>query len=581
MGLFVWPEWVNFVRVTRRRPALWAGYAWHLLRLAFRRVAGSAQLRLLSRHRGLKRWPRWLGERRIVVSRTTGSSLCFPQFQSEKKQREPSEIPQPYFSGGDCEREFASHRWAGCFIGALVREQAAEGALNDAITWIRNAPDERSAAWEPYSSSERVANLAVMLAVHPSLWQALDAAAKHDVARFFAKSAQWIHDHLEYYGFERTNNHILNNARALVIAGRVLNDEVLLERGLVLFTRMARELFRPEGSLRERSSHYQCVVTNWLMDTLHFASAAQSARGSERPSLDQLRGLSARVLDTTGLLMSADFGCQIGDISPDNHPEAATMRLFDLYPECFRRNGVDVAGRRDEWLSISNGSHRLLTCVMPAEYPFHYTTHGHDDLGSFVWSYDRSPVLVDAGRSSYNTSEATRLQSGPQGHNVLTVQGLSAVVDTLLANGRWCPSPYAEATISLTERIDGFSLTHDGFARIPGVGIHRREVTTESEGIVVTDSLGGQGAVEVDLYWHFATDIVPLSGSSCTAAGRGFTIQLDPGESGVTLPTVGWTEFPYAEAYGDVQTAFMVHVKHYATLPWSIRTTLKVTPCAE
>ena len=584
MGVFVQPEWDNFIRVARNRPWLWPSYLWELLRLVFRRSLNTLCLRISgSDHRGLKQWPHWLGSRHIGEISSVQGRLFFPDYPLALQEQLSQSAPKLHFDVNDSEGYLASHRWGNCFAATLESKAGAETALEEILLWIRNPPEKSNAAWEPYSSCERVANLAVMLSAHPGCRRIIEAQCEPEIARFLAESIQWINSHLEYYGMARTNNHILNNARALVIAGSVLGDEAVVERGLLLFARMAKELFQPGGFLRERSSHYQCVVTNWLLDTLHFAHSAPITRKSGLEAMTELVALSESVSRATALLVSACDGLNthIGDISPDNHPAATTLRLRCLYPRMFAESG-SADEQRDDWMFVSNRKHRLLTCGMPVEYPFGYTTHGHSDLGSFVWAYGCQPVLVDSGRSSYLNDECSGLQSGPAGHNVLTVQGLAPLSESLLANGRWCPRPYSKATISFEYKTGaGFLLKHDGFARIPGLGRHLRSILIEGEGVTVLDTLEGTGVIDVETYWHFAPGLLPPEKSGCSAVGCGLQILVEEDGRDLEASTFQWEEYPYATAYGDVQQAFMLRTKRTVVLPWSGRTTVKVMQCAE
>lgn len=582
MSVFSQPEWANFVRVCRKKPWHCFGYVLELARLVAHRFANTLHIKLVGKsHRGLKRWPEWL----ITVASEVNhkqDELAFPIYLLSSRPRFVSELPQLQFAVIDVEGYFAEHRWMNCFVAALESDDVAKAALDQSLSWIRTAPGKEDAAWETYSSCERVVNLAVMLAVHPYIWSDLDAERKRVVANFLAESASWISSHLEYYGIARTNNHILNNARALVVVGSVLGDVLLVERGLFIFSRMAKELFQPGGFLRERSSHYQYVVSNWLLDTLHFARTVPINCAQACFAISELEKLAVRVIAATSLLDAALEGLNthIGDISPDNHPVATTLRLQTLYPKFFSETDLYADKRQDDWLFVSTGQHQLLTCGMPAEYPFNYTTHGHPDLGSFIWGYSRHPILVDAGRSSYVFDEATKLQCSPIGHNVITVNGLSPLSESLLTQGLWRPSPYAKAAINLEHNsAQGFVLTHDGFSRIPGIKVHTRAVKIVSAAIEIEDTLEGTGLVDIDMYWHFAPRVSLIQASPYIAAGNNFQILID--EDGVDAADVHWQAYPYAAAYGDVQQAFMLHSRRTVSLPWSVKTIMKVMQCAE
>jgi hypothetical protein len=161
----------------------------------------------------------------------------------------------------------------------------------------------------------------------------------------------------------------------------------------------------------------------------------------------------------------------------------------------------------------------------------------------------------------------------------VTVNGLQPLSESLLTNGYWRPRPYAKAAISLEHRsANGFVVKHDGFSRIPGIKVQTRAIQITSEGIEVLDTLEGSGTVEIDMYWHFAPGVSPLQESPNIAAGADFQILI--GEEGAAAVGVHWEAYPYAAAYGDVQKAYMLHTKRSVSLPWSVKTTMKVMQCA-
>lgn len=585
MGAFVQPEWGNFIAAAKRRFWLVPGYGVELSRLVSRRLVNSIRLRLHrgQPHLGLKRWPSWLGGKALPAADGT-NRLSFPVYPDIPESSGNRTLPQLRYAEGDSERVLAAHRWGDCMVATLAGDAGASKALAATLAWIRQPPVRSDAAWEPYSSCERVVNLAVMLAARPRLFEALTPDAAHEIATFFRDSLRWINSRLEYYGDERTNNHILNNARALVVGGCVTGESAAVERGLVLFSRMARMLFQPSGFLRERSSHYQFVVSNWLLDLVHFGRAAALSGDAARRALGEIESLAVRVLSATRLLDSAGAGVavHIGDISPDCHPLVSRLRLAALYPEALVHDAEPANGLYDEWLLAGDGTNQLLTCALPPAYPIEYTTHGHADLGGFVWFRDGQPVLVDAGRADYGGSEVARAQCGPAGHNVMMIEGLPPVADTLLAGGRWCPRPYSAATIvSEVRPATGWSIRHDGFARIAGLGEHSRAVAMTEEGVTVSDSLDGAGRVEVETFWHFAPGFIPLAAPDCGVEGHGFRIMIEENGRSPDVATYCWEEFVFSSAYGEQQCARRLRTWRRAVLPLTLETGFKVIRCAE
>jgi Heparinase II/III-like protein len=585
LGIVQQPEWGNFVCVVCKNPWSWSIYIIDFGRLVFRKFRTTFRQKIFGKkHRGLKLWPEWLDSKCVMQIDYQQDKFSLPLYTHLSQEYIGQVVARLDFDKDDPEAYFASHRWGDCLNAALEEDVVAKEAINDVLSWIINAPLKHDAAWEPYSTSERVANLVVMLAVHPTCWNELELDSKKLIGHFLVESVYWINSRLEYYGIEKTNNHILNNARALVIAGSVLGNEVVVERGLIIFTRMSEELFLSDGFLRERSSHYQFVITNWLMDTIYFAKSFPISLETGCQALERLMELSKKVAHATTLLINASDGLNtyIGDISPDHDPDTSILRLHYLYPDCVKKLNKFADIRCDDWLFVASRKHQLIACGMPIEYPFHYTSHGHSDLGSFIWGYDHCPILVDVGRSSYVSNDVTESQCGALGHNTLVVSGFAPLANSLFKNANWYPKPYSEAIVKFKQNSSsGFLLEHNGFSRIPGIGKHLRTVTIENNGLLIQDSLEGTGVVDIELYWHFAPGLMPEEESDSIVISSELKILIELDEQSKAVYKKQWKKFSYAEAYGDSQQSYMYQTNLKTTLPWIQTTKFKMMSCAE
>lgn len=576
MSLLNSREWGNFRRVTLRSPWHWPGYALSLARLIGRRALNNT--RLLYRrapHLGLKLRPEWLPTTLPVDAPRAGSALVWPRYEIPSVTHS-SPLPQANLAAqNDPEAFLARHRWGDCLFATLAGGDAEVAALREVSEWLAVPPEKQHEAWETYSCCERVVNLAVFLAARPQYQAAIDSET---LRHFFAESLAWIDSRLEYYGLARTNNHLLNNARAMVVAASLLGNQAALVRGLQIFARMGCELFSSAGFLRERSSHYQLVVANWLFDLLHFARHAVPMGSPAQGVLRELDALGERVAAASSCLVQwlGDSGTHIGDISPDAHPAWTLRRLQMLYPERLAGHGCEARSGGD-WLLAGGGRNRLAASAFPAVFPFLYAHHGHQDLGSFVWIHDGRLMLADAGRSTYAGCEMALFQSGPAGHNTLTVDGLGPLSESLLDAGQWLPRPYATATVHMKAEADSFSVNHDGFARIPGVGAYRRSVRLVSEGLIVEDHLDGDAEVVLETYWHFPPGFVPAGETA--VVGCGLRVDIDASIDTLRL-LLAWKEYPFAAAYGETAAATMQIMRVTVCLPATISTVFRVTPCA-
>ena len=553
-------EWSNFVGTLSRKPWRIPSHALEIVGLATRRAANRWHLRRAKDvHQGLRQRPSWLPQTRLTAS--VGNELLrWPAYTTVFLENAPEAIPT--LPAEDAEAYLQTQRWPECVIGAIGGGAPAARALAAAVAWMQSPKPTFDPAWEPYSASERVANISVLLATNPALRDTIEPQL---LRNFLFASAQWIDEHLEYYGEERSNNHFLNNARALVIAGSVLNAPEVLGRGLAIFQRFTPRLFAANGFLRERSSHYQLVVAGWLFDALHFARAA----GAE---IGEIEALERPVANACAALCAAipDMDVHIGDISPDLPPMFSLLRLRRLYPWVF--DGAEAVPPGD-WRVLVRGQDALATCVPPG-WPLPYTTHGHADLCSFIWRHAGRTVLADPGRASYRDAE----QTDACAHNSVLLEGMAPLAESVLSAGLWFPQCYAQAHIELKDTVQGFTIEHDGFGRLRESCRHRRHISVSEGQLDVSDSLSGSGSAQVTLLWHFAPEFRLKTPNSLMTEDSLLDIEC-VSEHG-TPSHISWRNYTFSAAYGEEKQASKLSVVFDVQLPCMLHSRFRVSTCA-
>lgn len=555
-------EWPLFAAHARRDPRRAPRYTASLLALVGRRIAQNMRIRTQrDSHLGLKRRPAWLPPAAPAGSPDGGLNLPTLRLTGAMP-----EIAVQASCDNDPETHLARHRWATCAM-ALGDEARARGAFAEVQGWLSAPLAHSDPAWESYSCCERVVNLLVLLAAHPSL---LVGADSRRLCAFIDESAAWIDGHLEYYGPVRTNNHFLNNGRALFVAGCVRGNEAWLATGLSILERFAPELFPVDGCLREGSSHYQLVVAGWLFDVLCFASLALPRTRLER--LEALAHDAAGVCERLAKTLP-EMDQHIGDISPDLDPRLTLARLRLLHGE--RLLHAKVGNALGEWLFADGGPSAVLAHAV-RHWPQVHTSHAHADLGSLIWLRGGHAILADPGRRDYSSCPAARAQVGPAAHNTLLVNGVGPLAASVLRIGLWFPRPYADARVEVEAAPDGFLLRHDGFSRISDVGSHQREVRLVEDGLEVADHLEGLGSVDLELVWHFAPGWTDVGeGSLVSSFGR----LLVTTES-VRDAYWAWSRYSHSRAYGEVTSARRLSIRWRAELPCRVLTRMQFRTCA-
>ena len=479
--------------------------------------------RLGGRHRGRKLEPDWfptadkLYDREISPSEVAGRLPSYSRDVEEfaaAPERKQSAVPLD----GDPEDYMADQRWGFLIEALLDGSLDPRVAIERCMAWTGCHVDKRDLAWEPYSAGERLTNLLVFLAAMPAGERAQFITPQ--LCGFLRESVEWIFRHVEYYGRAETNNHVLNNARALVLGGAVTGSEIAFSAGMQTFRRWLPELVSAGGFLRERSSHYQLVVLNWILDAWWFAGAARSIDCAESRFLESYLH---RMIPAGKMLCSHRLGllAVIGDVSPDMDPDRSMRRLAWLYGQHWQAGAMPAEHIRvvDDWFRLAYGAGTVIGNFPRGRMPRRFPTHGHDDITSFAWLHDDVEILVDPGRYRYTTDAVSLHQSAAGAHNLPTVDGLSPLCESLKTGAQWRPVPYAEATLEMLPTGAGVVLVHTGFARATPVALHRRIIELEANGLRVHDAFDGEGTALVEFHWQFGPGFVTFDESRSIMSG--------------------------------------------------------------
>jgi Heparinase II/III-like protein len=482
----------------------------------------------------------------------------------------------------DVESQFASHRWGFLIDSILTGAPSDTEALQRVLRWIDSQDAKHGAAWETYSACERIANLLLYLAIHGEV---TSGTTPEILARFIDDSLQWIDAHLEYYGVSQTNNHLINNARALVMGGTAIGNRHAVATGLKLLRKLLPEMVLDGGFLRERSSHYQLIVTGWVLDAWRFVA---HATGAESEDAHFLHGYAREMSHAARLLCNQNglILATIGDVSPDATPAKSARRLGALYSDIAVLSQAPPAPVAvcDGWFRCERDDGIVLGNFPAGRHPLPYPHHGHSDHTAFTWTQSGAEVLVDTGRFRYTPDPVSSLQTSAHGHNVPLINGFAPLCETVLQGGLWWPRPYADSNLALKVRADGVEMEHDGFARATPVTRHIRTLTLERGNLLVLDTFEGRGSVDLELCWNFGSGLTTFDTRALKAVGAAGEVRLDI--EGTTQPPDvkyitgnspgGW----HSPEYGVVAPSLGILLGWRIELPARISTRFELQTCA-
>jgi Heparinase II/III-like protein len=283
--------------------------------------------------------------------------------------------------------------------------------------WVADKWKMGRACRGAYSISERVSNLILLCNIH-----APQPLFSTEVFRLLEQDTDYLLKHLEYHGEARTNNHILNNARALILAGAFLNIRRFYEAGCWMIESQLDKHVAEDGVVREASTHYQWVITRWMVEIGCAFQFMDPQRFKQlRPRLlNMLHVCDSMQLGKDG----ANYLPLLGDISPDLPPRllggmtrfgyallqsGAEERLEDIATHGFwsrffigraQPTPSEWQAQDSSWVRLRNHDWSLITHA-DVHTDDNRSTHGHHDLFSFELAFAGQPVIIDAGRGNY------------------------------------------------------------------------------------------------------------------------------------------------------------------------------------
>jgi len=283
-------------------------------------------------------------------------------------------------------------QYLGC-VADLARTGRVGDAAKIVASWRAEFEGRWDAtAWHPYPASIRFVNLCVAASVAGG-FEALGPG----VAKLAAVHAAYVLNHVER---DVRGNHILENARALLWAGRVFKGGAAGE-----CDRAARSIFGaeipeqvlPDGGHFEMSPMYHCIVMRELMEVRALLGDRDPLVTEHvTPALRRMGEFLAGVLCPDGDIPL--LGDSVRNFGP---PPAALLRLVGVTPtqwtgvRSFADTGLHVLRSQRIWAIFDAGP------VCPNYLPAHGQA---DTLTVEVW-VDGVCVVADPGVFDY---------SGPQ-----------------------------------------------------------------------------------------------------------------------------------------------------------------------
>lgn len=417
------------------------------------------------------------------------------------------------------------------WLWSLLPQEALEWETAKRLTldWIERHPSARNACgWEPYPSSLRLINWALLFGVRHRERLASELEFRTALLESVGRQTRWLEQNLETH---IQANHLLENIAALICVASVFqggDQKRLLTRMVPMLARELAEQVLPDGMHYERSPMYHLRVL-WLMEML-------SEVGTDE--IRQMAGEAAgRMQGALRHLRHPD-----GDIAHFN--DAAIGIYHDGWrgeedPGPWALPDAGYYGFRSE-----DGDYLIIDAGPIG--PDHQPGHSHADFFSFELSLGGHRIITDTGIGTYDPGPVRLRDRSTAAHSTVEVAG----EDSVEVWGSFRVGRRVKPRLLRHEpQEDGLHLEaeHDGYRHLPCRARHRRAFEWQGRTLVIRDAIELRQPVEVVSRIHLAPGVqARLEGRTvaCQLETLSFQIRIEgPGEVSLTTadahPTFG------------------------------------------
>jgi hypothetical protein len=406
------------------------------------------------------------------------------------------------------------HRQYGDDVLAAARAGDVAEARRLVATWIEAHPPHPGDAWHPYPLSTRVGNWIAALTLVPEL-------ASPELSRSLWRQLRRLGRNVED---DVLGNHVIRNARALVLGGAAFGAAELTRRGIAILRREVPEQILRDGGHYERSPAYHLVV---LRDLLEIQAVSPHSWLAEA---------IARMRDFAAALARPDGAPTLFN---DGTVDAPRLEL----PE--PRTGLSVLG--DSGFVVVRDGPLWLAFRCGVAAPRFLPAHAHADALSFQLWWDGRPVVVDPGTYTYEPGADRAWFRSTRAHSTVVVDGRDQF--RLWGAFRSGPLPKVALRYARENAVEASVV-------LPGRIRHVRRIEWEGNDVRVFDTLEGKGRHRVVSRLVLAPHAPDLE---LLADGRGIGAET------------GWVSERFGERVETAVNVLSAELELPAALGWRVR----------
>lgn len=344
--------------------------------------------------------------------------------------------------------------------------------------WIDENPPGYGNGWEPYPISLRIVNWIK--------WTLGGGALSPRAIASLAIQTRFLCERLE---FHLLGNHLLANAKALIFAGALFNQDEAKEwltRGVAILRRELPEQILADGGHFERSPMYHEIILEDLLDIENVGKVYGLGLIIRAEMIAKMRDWLATMCHPDGEISffnDAAFGIAPSSTELNEYAERLTHPVQKARSDGVRR--LVESG----YIRLQKREAVLIIDAAPIG-PNYLPGHAHADTLSFELSLHGQRVMGNSGTSCYGSGLERQRQRGTSAHNTVLVDGQdsSEVWGGFRVARRAHVQSLDCAEIANCTRV---AASHDGYRRLSGRNLHRRIWLISDESLTIEDEVTG------------------------------------------------------------------------------------------
>ncbi len=382
------------------------------------------------------------------------------------------------------------------------------------MRWVAENPPGSGTGWEPYPTSLRIANWIK--------WALAGNALSPDCLHSLAVQVRQLERRLEWH---LLGNHLFANAKALVFAGFFFTGEEAQRwraSGMNILQQQLPEQILADGGHFERSTMYHALALEDVLDliNLHVAYGEVLPNTWREAGTRMLGWLQAMCHPDGEIALFNDAAIGIAPAPAELARYAKDLGLVSADSSLTHLRHLDGSG----YVRAEVSDAVLLADVAPIG-PDYLPGHAHADTLSFELSLFGQRLIVNGGTSRYGLGSEREAERGTPAHSTVTVDGQDS---SEVWSGFRVARRARPFDLHLEQTREGHRVTcaHDGYTRLPGRPVHRREWHLRPGSLSVTDRVEG-GYGEAQARYHLHPDV----GCDVDADGSGGTLRVSGSHS--------------------------------------------------